>query len=80
MAGKARRNVDRAFGIILHKRRVDAGLSQEALAHRAGVHPTWISLLERGKNSPSLATLMALAEALEMRASDLVRGTEDALR
>lgn len=80
VAGKPRRNVDRAFGIVLRKRRLAANLSQEALAHRAGRHPTFISMLERGTNSPSLATLMALAEALDLRASDLVRAAEDGMR
>jgi transcriptional regulator with XRE-family HTH domain len=80
VARKVRRNADRAFGIVLKKRRLDAGFSQESLAHRAGVHPTWISLLERGQNSPSLATLLAIADALKIRASELVRATEDALR
>jgi transcriptional regulator with XRE-family HTH domain len=80
VAGRSRRNADRIFGSVLRKERLAAGLSQEALAHRAGCHPTFISLLEHGKNCPSLATLMALAHALEIRASDLVRATEDALR
>jgi transcriptional regulator with XRE-family HTH domain len=80
VAGRLRRSADRTFGSVLRRTRLAAGLSQEALAHRAGCHPTFISLLEHGKNSPSLATLMALADALEVRASELVRATEDALR
>jgi transcriptional regulator with XRE-family HTH domain len=80
VAAKPRRSVDRAFGVVLRRLRTDAGLSQEALALQAGRHPTFISMLERGQNSPSLATLMALAAALEVRASDLVRGVEDSLR
>jgi transcriptional regulator with XRE-family HTH domain len=79
VAGKPRRNVDRAFGSVLRKRRLDADLSQEALAHRAGCHPTFVSMVERGVTTLSLVKLMALAKALEVRASELVRAAEDTL-
>ncbi len=39
-------------------------LTQEALAYRAGVSVSYISMLERGVRSPPLETLEALAEAL----------------
>lgn len=42
------------------------------LAERAGLHPTTLSLLERGKRQPSLTTLMLLADGLSLPAEDLV--------
>ncbi len=43
--------------------RVIAELKQEDLAAQAGVHQTFISLLERGKCGTTLETLEALAAA-----------------
>ena len=53
-------------------------LSQEALADRSGLHVTYISLLERGRNSPTLDAVAAIAAALGVRPSELVRAAEDA--
>ncbi len=61
------------FGEVLRELRLRKGLSQEALADACDRHRTYISLLERGRNSPSLDTIFELAEALETRPSELVR-------
>jgi len=59
------------FGELLRARRVAAGLSQEALAARAGLSARAISALERGVNrAPRGTTLNLLAEALELDAAD----------
>jgi DNA-binding CsgD family transcriptional regulator/transcriptional regulator with XRE-family HTH domain len=56
-----------AFGEVLRRSRVRAGLSQEALAERAGLAPAAVSALERGvRRRPYPHTLAALAEALEL--------------
>ena len=49
------------------------GVSQEELADRCGLHRTYVSQLERGLKSPSLNTLYALASALKVDVTDLVR-------
>ena len=54
-------------------------MSQEELAHRAGMDRTFISRLERGIRQPSLTTLLLLSEALQTTASHLVAQVEDAL-
>ena len=57
----------------MHERREKLGISQEELAHRAGLHRTYISDIERGARNPSLKTLSRLADALELSTSDLIR-------
>jgi transcriptional regulator with XRE-family HTH domain len=51
-------------------------LTQEALAFESGYHPKYISLLERGKYSPSLTTILELAEVLQLSGADLVAHVE----
>jgi transcriptional regulator with XRE-family HTH domain len=51
-------------------------LSQEEFAERANVHRTYISSIELGKVSVGIDVANALASALEMRLSDLVRNAE----
>ena len=47
------------------------GLSQAALAERAGTAPNYIALIEVGKNFPSLQMLEKIAGALHVDALDL---------
>ncbi len=47
------------------------GLSQRALAERAGMPYPMIARLELGQTDPRLSTLVRLAEALEIRLVDL---------
>ena len=68
--------VAKAFGAVLRKYRLEANLTQEALAARCGLHATYISQLERGLKTPSLAVLVDLAGELGVRASVLVEETE----
>jgi predicted ATPase/DNA-binding XRE family transcriptional regulator len=57
----------RPFGRLLTDYRCAAGLTQEALAERAGLSTSAISLLERGaRTSPRNSTLALLAEALRL--------------
>ena len=48
----------------LRRLRSEQGLSQEELAHRAGVDRSYISLLETGSNSASVGMLERLGKAL----------------
>lgn len=68
-----------AFGGVLREHRRAAGLSQEGLAHEAGLERTYISFLERGLRQPTLKVIIALARALEAAPSELVREVEGAL-
>ena len=60
------------FGEVIAEMRRGAGFSQEVLAERAGVHRTYVSQLERGLKSPTLAVLMKLAEALDTKPSKIL--------
>ncbi len=65
-----------SFGTVLRQLRVEKGLSQEALALESGLDRTFVSMLERGLRQPTLSSLFALAEALQIPASRIVRLTE----
>ncbi len=52
------------FGRNLRSRRIDAGLSQEALAVSVGVDRAHISSMERGRQNITLVTLWHIAHAL----------------
>ncbi len=52
------------------------GLSQEELAVRAGLHRTYISLVERTKRSPTIDSLTRICAALDVRISDLLAKAE----
>jgi transcriptional regulator with XRE-family HTH domain len=56
-------------GAKLRSLRTERRLSQRALAQLAGISPNSVSLIERDEISPSIATLQALASALEVRMS-----------
>jgi transcriptional regulator with XRE-family HTH domain len=66
-------SLERSFGLRLKAKRNVLGVSQEELAHRSDLHRTYVSQLERGLKSPSLSTLYALASALRVDVTELVR-------
>lgn len=62
------------FGERLRQLRTASGFSQEELAHRSGLHRTYVSSVERGRRNVSLDNIMKLARALDVEASELLRG------
>lgn len=62
----------KAFGLVIKKYRLEAGLSQEELAELAGLHRTYVSLLERGQRNPSLEVILSLGKALKKSPGSLV--------
>jgi transcriptional regulator with XRE-family HTH domain/tetratricopeptide (TPR) repeat protein len=61
-------------GDALRDRRKRVGLTQEELAERAGISVKTVSLVEGGGVEPRPSTLRLIAEALECRVDDLLRG------
>ena len=64
------------FGEELKKARKESGLTQEKLAARAGLHYTYISLLETNKKSPTLDSLFRICKALGISAASLIERVE----
>ncbi len=64
------------FGNLVRRRRLAIGLGQEALADKAGLHRTHVSLLERGKRMPSLTVIKKLAMALDTTMASLMEELE----
>lgn len=62
------------FAKNLRHARGRAGLSQEQLAHRSGLHPTEVSRLERARREPRLGTIVRLAHGLGIGADELLKG------
>jgi DNA-binding XRE family transcriptional regulator len=60
------------FARNLRRRREAAGLSQQQLADRTGLHPTEISRLERAAREPRLGTMLRLAKGLDIGIEKLV--------
>jgi len=74
---RAVKNADPALGKIISDLRKKAGISQEELAYRASIHRTYVSQLERGLKSPTIAILAKLAKALNTTPSKIIRLLEE---
>jgi transcriptional regulator with XRE-family HTH domain len=60
------------FGQRLREVRRQKGISQEKLADLAGLHRTYVSLVERGQCNVSLLNIEKLANALDVPLADLM--------
>ena len=65
----------RAFAAELRARRHLVGVSQEELAHLAGVNRTFVAKLELAQNQPSLTVLLKIAEGLRVHLPELIEST-----
>lgn len=69
----------RAFARVLISLREERRITQEALAFDSGYHPKYISLLERGKYSPSLTAILEISKALNISGAEMIRRVESLL-
>lgn len=67
------------FGVRLEQLREDVGMSQTALAKRAGTSQSAISEMERGNRKPSFNMLRKLARALGVSLPHLLGGEVEGL-
>ena len=68
------RTILRSLGEEVRERRKQRNLSQEALAHQAGVHPNVVGRLERGSYNITVLTLLAIAVKLNTSVLELFAG------
>ena len=64
--------LQKAIGQRIRKLRLEQGLSQEELAEAAGVHRTYIGMLERGEKNVTIYNIERIARALDVRPSSLL--------
>jgi len=54
------------YGKALRIARAASGLQQQELARRAGLTPSYVSLVEMGKRNPSVGAIKKLSQALQI--------------
>ena len=59
------------FGQKVRAERQKQGLSQEELAEKAGVHRTYIGMIERAEKNITLLNIEKIAKALSLEIRDL---------
>lgn len=69
-------DIRKQFGMRVGQLRRSKHLSQEDLADLSGLHPTYISGIERGKRNVSLKNIRRLAIGLHIRIADLFAGID----
>lgn len=57
-------NILKQFGAAVKAGRGELGISQEALAEKAGLHRTYVGGVEQGRRDVSLLTIVKLSQAL----------------
>lgn len=60
------------FATNVRESRLALGISQEALAEAAGVHRTYIGMIERGEKNVTIYNIERIAIALDVPASSLL--------
>ena len=65
-------DVRKKLGLRIQGLRHDQGLSQEELAHRADLHRTYVSGVERGVRNPTLTVIERIAAGLGVTLAALV--------
>lgn len=61
-------------GANIRANRKEQGLTQEDLAHRAGLHPVELGRAERGTRDLRISTVVKIARGLDIEAAELLRG------
>lgn len=68
--------IRKKFGRVIRMRRKQMRISQEEFAHRANIHRTYVSMLERGVSNPTLSVIADMAKALKTTITSLVQEAE----
>lgn len=62
-----------ALGAAVRALRIERGMSQEALAHDAGIDRSYLGGIERGEHNVAIVNLLKLADELDMTLAELVQ-------
>ena len=65
--------ITQRIAVNIRKYRLAKNLSQEMLAGMSGLHPNYISLVERGQRQITVISLEKIANALDIKLADLVK-------
>lgn len=68
-----KKNILIVFGDKVRLIRKDLGLSQEELADKAGLHRTYIGMIERGEKNITLTNIEKISKALSIDIADLLK-------
>ena len=69
----------RITGQVIGILRTQRGMSQEVLSGLAGIARSHLAMIENGRKNANVETLWRIAQALDIRLSDLIRMVEDKL-
>ena len=64
-------------GKVIQQHREAKGLSQEVVSGLADIGRTHLSAIERGQRKPTLETLFRIADALNVKPSEIVKLIEE---
>jgi len=70
-------NLRNKFGVRLRTLRIQRQMTQEQLAAAANISVDFLSLVERGKNSPAFPNIESLAKALRIPVKELFKFDEE---
>lgn len=70
-------NLEERIGFVLYDLRISKGFSQEELANQSEVDRSYISEIERGLKTPSVAIIFRLSAALGLKAWEFVKKAEE---
>ena len=65
------------LGSNVKRLRLELGLSQEEFAHRAELHPTYVSGIEGGRRNPTIQVVERIAKALNVEPARLLEVTQN---
>ena len=70
-------DLSRALGEVVREQRLAQGLSQENFGELAGIHRTYVGMVERGEKNITLTNLVKVSQALGLTASALLQLAEE---
>ncbi len=71
--------IAKALGETVREQRRRQGLSQENFGELAGVHRTYVGMIERGEKNITLLNIVKMSKALGLTSSELLRLAEERL-